>query len=122
MRDTARSDIERKFRRRATQSIVMLTLWAVFFSSILLSAVNDMYAFIKSDTQLTMEIEDTLSTRELSRLLSSEGIVNHPTLFSLYLYSKGKTELVESFTGTLRLNASMSYREILAVLQNPSSS
>lgn len=122
MEDIARSDSERRFRRRAIGTIVVLTLWAVLLSSVFLSLANDMYAFVKQDTEVTLEISEPLSPWGFSSLLSSEGILNNPTFFFLYLHSKGKTELIGSLTGTIHLNSSMSYREIMEVLKKASPS
>ena len=112
-----RRAVERKFQRRVFGSIAVLTLWAILFSATLLSVANDMYAFIKPSDPISVTVSEPMKTRDLSRLLSHHGVINNPTVFSLYLRAKQRTEQAEAFVGTLELNSDMSYREILAELK-----
>jgi cell division protein YceG involved in septum cleavage len=113
------SDHEKKrFCRRAIGSIAVLTLWAILLSALLLSAANDMLAFVKSEEEVTLELCEPQTAYALACCLEERGVVRHPLLFTLYLRVKNQTAAAEGFCGTLSLNASMSYREILTELKN----
>ena len=87
---------------------------SVFLCSVLLSAVNDMYAFVKPEESITVEISEPLTLSELSGALGEKNVINNPLIFSLYVLSKDKKEACESISGSFELNSSMSYRQILA--------
>ena len=102
--------------RRALAKILPICLFSFFISALVLSVANDMYAFLKDDLEVVLQIEEPCSLEEFSRTLAEKEIVKNPTVFSLYVKSKHKTEVVENFVGKLTINANMSYREILATL------
>lgn len=111
---------KRKFQRRVFGSIAVLTLWAILFSALLLTVVNDMYAFFKKDLAIEIEIEEALHPRELARLLADRGVIANPTVFSFYLEKKLSPSLLPLPPMTLSLNADMSYREILLEIKEKS--
>ena len=108
---------ERKFRRRVYGTVAVMTLWAILFSAILLSVTNDMYAFIKPDIPIEIQISEPMNDRALANLFSERGVIRNPTVFTLYLRAKKQSYAAESCVGTLTLNANMSYREILTELK-----
>ena len=101
---------------RALAKILPICLFSFFISALILSVANDMYAFVKDDIEVVLQIDDAYSVEEFSRLLADRKIVKNPTVFSLYVKSKNKAEKIENFVGKLTLSAEMSYREILASL------
>ena len=117
MREFGGTDTNRSFHRRAAGAIVMLTLWSLLVALLILSVANDLYAFVKPDRSLTVELRPDTTPWSLSLLLSKEGIIDHPLLLSLYLRSKGITDAVTVPSEPISLCASMSYREILAALK-----
>ena len=102
--------------RRAMAKILPICLFSFFISALILSVANDMYAFLKDDFEVSLQFVEPCSLEEFSKTLAQQKIVKNPTVFSLYVKSKHKTEVVEKFVGKLTLNANMSYREILATL------
>ncbi len=104
---------ERKFLRRSLGSIATLTLWAVLLSALLLSAVNDVYAFVKPEGTVTVTLDAPLSDRALARRLEEAGVIQSPTLFALYL---GVEEHLP-YLGQVTLERDMSYRELRTALQ-----
>lgn len=113
---------DRRTVRRAFRSVLVLCLTAILFAALLISVVNDLYAFIKPEHDLSLQIDSPRSLREFSLLLEQEGLIANPTVFSLYVRFKGKTEVVESFVGSAYLSSSMSYREILQAMSQSSTS
>ena len=99
--------------RRAMSVILPLCMLSFLICGLICSAANDIYAFEKKDRELTLTIETPSSLKSVSKMLGKNGIINNSAFFDLYVKSKGKTDKIESFTGEIVLNASMSYREIL---------
>lgn len=103
-----------KLYRFTLSQVLTLTLLSLLIAALFISIVNDLYAFVKADRPLTLTLEEPLPLDQLCKRLSREKIVNNPTLLRLYITKKGKKDALEQFHGTVALNASMSYREILA--------
>ena len=91
-------------------------LFALLLAGLLISIANDLYAFVKPERAAVLEVSAPMELKELARHLEELGVVNNPTVFCLYVRSKGHREAVETFSGTLELNAAMSYRELLSAL------
>ena len=102
-----------KLRRLAFSKITVLCLTAALLSALALSIANDLYGFVGSEDEVLLCIEAPNDLSELSHLLEEHGVVEHPALFRWYVQKKDRTELLEDFVGTLHLDTSMSYREIL---------
>lgn len=108
----------KKAVRRIFSSIFVMALTAAFFACILISVTNDIYAFIKTEGEIILTVSSPLNVSDFSKLLHDNRIISNPTIFSLYLKSKDKTEIIEGFVGNVKLDRSMSYREILIAIQN----
>ena len=104
---------ESKLRRSAFSKITVLCLLAVLVAALGISIANDLYAFVKPDEIVSFTVESPLPLGELSKELERQGVIANSAVFHLYVKRKGRQELLESFYGTVTLNASMSYREIL---------
>ena len=108
----------KKAVRRIFSSIFVMALTAAFFACLLISVANDIYAFIKTEGEIILTVSSPLNVSDFSKLLHDNKIISNPTIFSLYLKSKDKTEIIEGFVGNVKLDRSMSYREILIAIQN----
>lgn len=102
--------------RRGFCTVTRVVLLALLCAALLLSVVNDMYAFLKAEGEVHLTLDEPHSVRDFSRLLEDCGVLLNPHVFSLYVRAKERTALVESFSGELVLDRSMSYREILSYL------
>lgn len=100
-------------RARILGVIVPLLFFSFFIASAIISISNDIYAFSKADTSVTLYLENPASLYSAARMLEENGIINNPAAFTLYVRSKGAEERIRGFSGELELNSSMSYREIL---------
>lgn len=96
--------------------ILPLCVLSLLMSALVCSVANDMYAFVKKERAITLNIDTPYSLEEFSGLLGDCDAINNPYVFLLYVKSKNKTELVEGFVGELNINENMSYREILLAL------
>ena len=75
-----------------------------------------MYAFVKMDREISLAFYGGCTLDELSGALIDNGVIKNPDVFKLYVKFKDKERVVENFSGELKLNTSMSYREILSEL------
>ena len=96
--------------------ILPLCLLGALLGGLVVYVANDMYAFVKPDREITLTLSSPPSEQELSELLKTNGIIENEFIFRLYLRSKNKTDDLTTLTGDLKLNSSMSYREILLEL------
>ena len=100
--------------KRTLSKIIPLCLFALLFTGLVCSVANDVYAFVKKDREVSLVFDSCPTLNEFSKTLAANGIVSNPDIFRLYVSLKDKKELIESFSGELKLNSSMSYREILS--------
>ena len=107
---------DRKLTRYACRLILVIALLACLIAALILATVNDVYAFIKRDQTVTVTLENAVSLSEFSDLLEDLGVVQNPHVFFAYAKLRGYQSKVEAFHGTVALNASMSYREILLLV------
>ena len=108
---------DREAVRSIFGKVITLVLLASISTALLLSVANDMYAFFKPQGEVLLRIDDPCSLSDFSQLLESHGVLLNPHVFSFYVKRKKKASLIESFSGELLLNRSMSYREILQSVQ-----
>ncbi len=98
--------------KRVFGVVVPLCFAAFFISALIISVANDMYAFVKPDKEITLEINHD-SVRELSGKLEESGVINNPHIFEFYIRSKNLQNSLENISGSFTLNPSMSYRTII---------
>ena len=101
---------------RAFSILLPLCLFSILLAGILISVFNDVYAFIKPDSDIPVTVSMPMSDTELSKLLQENGVIKNPTVFKLYLRSKGLSGRLSEITGEWVLNSNMSYREIVLEL------
>lgn len=96
--------------------IIPLCVLSLLLSGVVISVTNDMYAFVKPDREITVNIAAGSSLYDVSEQLGSSGVIMNPAVFRLYVSHKGKAEAVGKFCGELTLNSDMSYRTILLAM------
>ena len=103
-----------KIKKRIFSRVLVISLTALLFSCALIAIANDVYAFIKKDSEVILTVSEPQTLNELSLILEENGIIENPTAFSIYVRSKNKEDIISGFCGEISLNSSMSYREILS--------
>lgn len=106
----------KKTFRNSFERVIILLLVSAMIASLIISVLNDVYAFVKDSSSVSLRVLSPLSIDELSRLLSREGIIKNPTVFKIFVSLKGKTNRLECFSGEAVLRRNMSYREIILAL------
>lgn len=100
--------------RRAFGIAIPLCLAALILAGAIISVANDVYAFVKPEREIALNVSEPLDARSFSRLLQSSGVINNAFLFEYYLGSHGLDDDVSLLSGDIRLNSRMSYRELVA--------
>ena len=108
--------VDKRTKKRIFGTVITMALVAVFIALTIISIANDMFAFIKPDGTVTLTLNNELTPNELGILLEEQGVVSNPYIFSLYVRSKLKNDTPLSFSAPVKLERSMSYREILSEL------
>ncbi len=101
--------------------ICFVAVASIICSAIIISVTNDMFAFSKDTEIVTVEIPEGASTKEVSKILSKNDIINNPSVFKLYTnFKKGKsTYYTDGFkSGSFELSPSMNYDDLIFALSN----
>ena len=106
----------KRLLKNAFERLIIITLLSVFLATFCLSVINDMYSFVNPDESVSLYIDSPTPLYELSLELARNGIIKNPSVFYLYIRSKGREEKLESFTGEATLTKNMSYRDIMLTL------
>lgn len=96
---------------------------SILLSAICIRVANDMFAFVKGNNEITIEIPEGADTGDISKLLGDNGIVDYPTIFKLYTnFKKGKsTYYIDGYkTGSFELSPSMNYDDLIYTLSKNS--
>ena len=104
--------------RFAFSKIIVIVLFAILFSGITLSLGNDAFAFVKASETITLSMSETDSLYSLSTTLQDIGVIDNAFSFWCYVKYKNAETSLENFHGSIELNSSMSYREILREFKN----
>lgn len=93
--------------------IIPLCLVSIMLAGAVISVANDVYAFVKPQRSVVLNIQEPHDAASLSKLLQAQGVINNAFVFELYLNSHGHSDDILSINGELILNSSMSYRELI---------
>ena len=107
---------DKKAVKLAFMSAVMLGLVSLFLVGVIISVVNDIYAFVKPRGEIEIFVPEGSTVDEIAEMLGKAGVVKNPFVFSIYVRSKDKSESLEGISGAILLDSSMSYREILGTM------
>lgn len=92
---------------------------SVLFSLTLIKVANDVFAFVKPDKEITIEIEEGATLKEVAQILKDAEVIEYPWIFeqfSAYRISK-RSYLTSDFTpGEHVLKPNMNYDKIIASL------
>lgn len=119
------SDRRRSSRRRghgcvgALLYVITVLGISVVLSLIAIFAANDVFAFIKSDTPITLNVENNTTISKLAKELDDANVIHYGSVFKIYLKLKGK-EAGDTgvLAGSYLLNSTMDYGQIISALTN----
>ncbi|MBO7250385.1 MAG: endolytic transglycosylase MltG [Clostridia bacterium] len=101
--------------RRAAAIIIPLCFLSLFLALLIVSYANDIYAFVKPERAVTVDLSACESVKDIAKALEAQDVIKNPNLFTLYVRSKNAEERLLSAADEIELNTAMSYREILKV-------
>ncbi|MBQ7384708.1 MAG: hypothetical protein IJV72_07975 [Clostridia bacterium] len=99
--------------RRIASAIIPLFFLSLFLAAFIISAANDMYAFVKPEGSVKLRMSGDESLFSVSQRLEEAGVIGNPLVFSIYTMTRGAGDKISGFEGDIELDSSMSYREIL---------
>lgn len=117
----ARQPIRRKRQRGCSGAafyLIVIFGISIILSMILLFSANDVFAFVKSDRNITVTVPEDTTVRKIGKQLDQEGVINYAGLFHLFVTVTGKDTTV--LAGDYTLNPSMDYGAIIRALRNAS--
>ena len=80
-----------------------------------INIANDVFAFVKEDDEMTIEIPEYMTTAELADILYENGIIKYPLVFKIY---NGRNDNgVEFVAGTYTVSTNTSYDELFSKFQ-----
>ena len=88
---------------------------SVALSTLIITAANDIFAFVKDTSEKEIVLDTTAEYREVTKKLKEEGIIDMPWLFNLYIKSNGNEDKIVG--GTYTLSPSMGYRALVTEIK-----
>ncbi len=95
--------------------VVIIASVAILLAAFILSSAQEILGLSRSDIELSVEVEANSSTADIAELLESEGIIGNATMFRVISKIQGTDGTY--MAGVHKLNPSMTYSEIIEVLQ-----
>ena len=102
--------------RFAFSKIIIIFLCAALLGGITVSFANDIFAFIKPSKSITVAFTGESSIYDISVILQNEGVINNALCF--WLYTTFANVNTDKCYGSVELNSSMGYRDILNKIKN----
>ena len=98
---------------KAVVYVILVALVAGILAYYVIEFGNDMYAFVKSDEQIEIEIPEYATVEEISTLLGDSGVIKYPNLMIIYSKLKKIDETYNFKAGIYTVNGMMNYDELL---------
>ncbi|MDR0406210.1 MAG: endolytic transglycosylase MltG [Clostridiales bacterium] len=108
----------RERRKRHYVRLLLIAALAVFAVAETVSIRNDIFGRDADRREVTVEIAEGASTREIAALLREHNIIRHPLVFRLTAKARGAADSFQLGEHTLR--SGMAYSEIIAAISVPS--
>jgi UPF0755 protein len=101
---------------RSIVYIVVIVVIAAFISVFVINIGNDVFAFVKSDDVIEVEIPDDPDVGDIADVLYENGIIKYPSVFKLYAKVKSKDSgfLTDNDGSVFYVSPSMNYDQLLS--------
>ena len=97
---------------RCMAYITFVLIAAILISIFVILVANDIYAFVKSEDVVEVEIPEEATLNDVADVLHDNKIIKYPSLFKMY--AKMKKDSCEFVAGKYSITAMLSYEELLA--------
>ena len=104
--------------RFAFSKILVIVLFAILVGGLTVALANDAFACIKPSVEIPFSLSKPVGSYAFSKALQNSGIIENPFSFWLYTKHRHAESYIENFHGTIDLNSSMSYRELIQQFKN----
>ena len=96
--------------------IVFVICASIIVAYIGITVVNDLFAFVKNDSEIVITVDEETTFRELASKLEKEGAVQYPLLLRIYNSFKNRDRETpqELEPGEYRILANLNYDEIIS--------
>ncbi len=113
----------KKSKSSFSNASVLIYLFVVLGISLILSGIaivsaNDIFAFVKEDKSIVVEIPEDATRWQIAKILDKNHVISSAFLFDRFVASVGGDKELNS--GKYELNSKMDYRSILYTLQRVS--
>ena len=98
---------------KAIVYIMSILVVSGFLSYFAITAGNDIFAFVKSDEEITVTIGAATDIKDLGKILEEKGVIKYANVFDLYAKLRKKNPELEA--GEYTVSPSMGYDELIAV-------
>lgn len=103
------------FLAKALLYIAVVCIVSAYVSYYAITIANDVFAFVKTDREITVKVPENATDKEISYLLEKNGLIKYDWMFELYLIYK--TDGSNSYIpGDKTLNSTMNYNQLIAAL------
>lgn len=92
--------------------LVSVIAVSVALAVLIVSVANDVFAFVKEDTEVTVVVPENCDTETLAELLGDAGAIKYPSVFEFYLKLKKKEG--EYLPGTYSVSPTLNYDYMVA--------
>lgn len=101
-----------------TKSVIYIAaviLVSIILSSVIITNANDVFAFVKDDKTVSLEIKPGTDLNDLAEQLKDEDIIKHKNTFKFFIKFRHKDS--DSYApGTYTVSSSMSYDQIISAI------
>lgn len=104
---------------KAMMYIVFVIVASGFLSYYIIAIGNDIYAFVKSDEAVVIQLEDYDTTADVAQTLYEKNVISFPKVFELYVAFRSSLTLATEngyMTGVFEVSPSMGYDDLVYAL------
>ncbi len=105
------------FLAKAVIYIAVVLIISAYVSYYAITIANDVFAFVKADREVTVNVPENATDKEIAYLLEKNGLISYDWMFELYLiYKTEGDEPTHYIPGEKKLNSTMNYNQLIAEL------
>lgn len=105
------------FLAKAVIYIAVVLIISAYVSYYAITIANDVFAFVKNDREVTVNIPENATDKEVAYLLEKNGLISYDWMFELYLIYKTDGDSPNTYIpGEKKLNSTMNYNQLIAEL------
>jgi len=95
--------------------IACVMVVSIILSVVIITNANDIFAFVKDEKTVSLEIAPGTDLDDLAEMLKDEGIIEHKNTFKFFIKFRNKAS--DSYSpGTYTVSSTMSYDQIISAI------